>query len=173
MRELRATLWKFWMGSGRSVRACPRRGRGSGREEWHGGAPVPERRRRLVGQLRGDAVELKAGPVQAERPWRGGATVSSSSPAFGRRWRRRSEAWEWRKKRRMRPTARWGGGSTQARANTGARHSIWSSPRRRLGGGRAAVVRAWRVQEMPGREGSRSGEGKDDAWILAEAGGGT
>jgi hypothetical protein len=60
----------------------------------------------------------------------------------------------------MQPTARWGSGSTQARANTGAGHSIWGSPRRRLGGGRAAVVRAWRVQEMPGREGSRSGEGK-------------
>jgi hypothetical protein len=34
------------------------------------------------------------------------------------------------------------------------------------------VVRAWRVQEMPGRKGSRSGEGKGDAWEGNPAGGG-
>jgi hypothetical protein len=55
---------------------------------------------------------------------------------------------------------RGGPSGTDALTNIEAGHSIWSSPRRRLGGGRAAVVRAWRVQEMPGREGSRSREGK-------------
>ena len=31
----------------------------------------------------GREVELKAGSARAELPWRSGATVSSSSPAFG------------------------------------------------------------------------------------------
>jgi hypothetical protein len=72
------------MGSGKSVWACPRRGRGGGRGERRGGAPVSERGKGLAGQLREDEVELKAGSVQAEQLWKGGARVSSSSPAFGR-----------------------------------------------------------------------------------------
>jgi hypothetical protein len=36
---------------------------GGGRGEWRGGAPVSERARGLAGQLREDAVELKAGLV--------------------------------------------------------------------------------------------------------------
>jgi hypothetical protein len=67
---------------------------------------------------------------------------------------------------------RGGPSGTDAPTNTGAGHLLWSSPRRRLGGGRAAVLRAWRVQEMPGRKGSRSGEGKGDAWEGNPAGGG-
>jgi hypothetical protein len=70
------------MGSGRSVWACPRRGRGGGRGERRGGAPVSARGRGLAGQLCEDEVELKAGSVQAEQRWRGGATVSLSSSAF-------------------------------------------------------------------------------------------
>jgi hypothetical protein len=60
----------------------------------------------------------------------------------------------------MRPTARRGSCSTQAHANTGTGRSIWGLPRRRLGGGRAAVARAWRAQETPGRERSRGGRGR-------------
>ena len=37
----------------------------------------------LVWELRESEVELGVGSAQAERPWRSGATVSSSSPAFG------------------------------------------------------------------------------------------
>ena len=37
----------------------------------------------MAGELRESEVELKAGSTRAERPWRSGATVSSSSPAFG------------------------------------------------------------------------------------------
>jgi hypothetical protein len=64
--------------------ACPRRGRGGGRGERRRGAPVSARGRKLAEQQRKDEVELKAGSVQAEQLWRGGATVSSSLPAFGR-----------------------------------------------------------------------------------------
>jgi hypothetical protein len=55
------------------------------REERRGGAPVAERGKRLAGQLREDALELKARLVQAEQLRWSGATVSSCSPAFGRR----------------------------------------------------------------------------------------
>jgi len=37
-----------------------------------------------VAQLRESEVKLKVGSARAERPWRSGATMSSSSPAFGR-----------------------------------------------------------------------------------------
>jgi hypothetical protein len=160
MRESRATFGRFWMGSGRSLWACPRRGRGGGRGEQRGSAPVSERGRGLAGQLHEDEVELKAGSVQAEQRWRGGATVSSSSPAFGRQWRRRSEAWEWRRKEGMHPLALRGSCSARARASTRTGRSVWGLPRQRLGGGRAAVACAWRAQETPGREGSRGGRGR-------------
>ena len=38
----------------------------------------------MAGELRESEEELKVGSARAERPWRSGATVSSSSPAFGR-----------------------------------------------------------------------------------------
>ena len=38
----------------------------------------------LVWELRESKVELGVGSARAERPWRYGATGSSSSPAFGR-----------------------------------------------------------------------------------------
>ena len=38
----------------------------------------------LVWELRESEVELGVGSARAEQPWRSGATVSSSSPAFGR-----------------------------------------------------------------------------------------
>ena len=38
----------------------------------------------MAGELRESEVKLKVGSARAERPWRSGATVSSSSPAFGR-----------------------------------------------------------------------------------------
>jgi hypothetical protein len=60
-------------------------------------APVSERGRELAGQLRKDAVELKTGLVQVEQLRRDGTTVSSSSPAFGWKWWRCSEASEWKK----------------------------------------------------------------------------
>jgi hypothetical protein len=60
-------------------------------------APVSERGRELAGQLREDAVELKTGLVQVEQLRRDGTTVSSSSPAFGWKWWRCSEASEWKK----------------------------------------------------------------------------
>jgi hypothetical protein len=100
------------------------------------------------------------GSAQAEQRWRGGATVSSSSPAFGRQWRRRSEAWEWRRKEGMRPLASRGSSSAIARASTRTGRSVWGLPRRRLGGGQAAVARAWRAQGTPGRERSRGGGGR-------------
>jgi hypothetical protein len=98
--------------------------------------------------------------VQVEQLWRGGATVSSSSLAFGWKWWRCSEASEWKRKGRMRTLAPRGSCSAQACANTRIGRSVWSLPRRRLGGGRATVARAWRAQETPRREGSRSGRGR-------------
>jgi hypothetical protein len=55
---------------------------------------------------------------------------------------------------------RGGPSGTDAPTNTGAGHSIWSSPRRQLGGGRTAMACAWQAQGMLEREGSRSGKGK-------------
>jgi hypothetical protein len=101
------------------------------------------------------------GSAQAEKPWRGGATVSSSSLAFGWQLRRRSEVSEWRRKERMRPLALRGSCSAQACANTRTGRLIWGLPRRRPGGGRAAVARAWRAQETLGREGRRGGGGRE------------
>ena len=40
--------------------------------------------RGVAGELCESEVEMGVGSTQAERPWRCGATVSSSSPAFGR-----------------------------------------------------------------------------------------
>ena len=37
----------------------------------------------MAGELHESEVELGMGSARAERPWRSGATVSSSSPAFG------------------------------------------------------------------------------------------
>ena len=48
------------------------------------GLLVEDRRRGAVRELRESKVELGMGSARAERPWRSGATVSSSSPAFGR-----------------------------------------------------------------------------------------
>jgi hypothetical protein len=100
MRELRATFWEFWMGSGRSVWACPRRGRGGGRGEWRGGAPMSTRGRRLAGQLREDEVELKAGSVQAvARAWRAKGMPGRERSRGGRGRRRRVDmcsSWRWR-----------------------------------------------------------------------------
>ena len=47
------------------------------------GAPVVDRRQEAVGELRESEVKLLAGSAWAELVWRGGATVSSSSPACG------------------------------------------------------------------------------------------
>ena len=49
-----------------------------------GGFPVAKGWDGLVWELRENEVELGVGSARAERPWRSGATVSSSSPAFGR-----------------------------------------------------------------------------------------
>ena len=45
------------------------------------GAPVVDRRQEVVGELRESEAKLLAGSAWAERVWRGGATVSSGSPA--------------------------------------------------------------------------------------------
>ena len=37
----------------------------------------------MAGELRASEVKLKVGSARAELPWRSGAMVSSSSPAFG------------------------------------------------------------------------------------------
>ena len=47
------------------------------------GAPAIEGGRGVAGELRESEVELKTRSARAERPWRSGATVSSSSSAFG------------------------------------------------------------------------------------------
>jgi len=47
------------------------------------GAPVVDRQQEAVGELRESEAKLLAGSAWAERVWRGGATVSSSSPACG------------------------------------------------------------------------------------------
>ena len=47
------------------------------------GALAVEGGRRVAGELRESELELGVGSERAERPWRSGATVSSSSPACG------------------------------------------------------------------------------------------
>ena len=47
------------------------------------GAPAVEGGRGVDGELCESEVELKVGSARAERPWRSGATVSPSLPAFG------------------------------------------------------------------------------------------
>ena len=53
--------------------------------EGNGGedAPAVEGVRGVAGELCESDVELGVGSTRAERPWRSGVTVSSSSPAFG------------------------------------------------------------------------------------------
>ena len=53
--------------------------------EGNGGedAPAVEGGRGVAGELCESEVELGVGSARAERPWRNGATVSSSLPAFG------------------------------------------------------------------------------------------
>ena len=59
--------------------------RRGGSEELDGeGVLVEDRSRGEAGELCESEVELMAGSMRAERPGRSGATVSSSSPAFGR-----------------------------------------------------------------------------------------
>ena len=48
-----------------------------------GGITAAKGRDGLVWELRESEVELGVGSARAERPWRSGVTVSSSSPAFG------------------------------------------------------------------------------------------
>ena len=48
------------------------------------GAPVEDRRRGVVEELRESEAELLAGSAWAEELWRSGATVNSSSPLCGR-----------------------------------------------------------------------------------------
>jgi hypothetical protein len=161
---------RWELGSGRNPAIGLAGGEGQGEREHEGisgyplvvlegleaaGAPASERGKRLAGQLREDAVELKARLGQAEQLRRDGATVSSSSPAFGRQWRRRSEVWEWRRRRRMRPTARWGSCSAQARANTGLGARFGACH----GGGSVAAERRWRARgERRRRQGERRAE---------------
>ena len=47
------------------------------------GAPVVDRRQGAVVELRESEAKLLAGSAWVERVWRGGSTVSSSSPVFG------------------------------------------------------------------------------------------
>jgi hypothetical protein len=47
------------------------------------GALAVEGGRRVAGELRESKLELGVGSVRVEQPWRSGATVSSSSSAFG------------------------------------------------------------------------------------------
>ena len=51
----------------------------------------------MAGELRESEVELGVGSARAERSWRSGATVSSSSPPFGQAvvafWRFRAGNW--------------------------------------------------------------------------------
>ena len=68
-----------WSEGGSSTATSGGRRRGIGGED----APAVEGGRGVAGELRESEVELKAGSARAERPWRSGATVSSSSPAFG------------------------------------------------------------------------------------------
>ena len=49
-----------------------------------GGFTAAKGRDGIVGELCESEVELGVGSARAERPWRYGATGSSSSPAFGR-----------------------------------------------------------------------------------------
>jgi hypothetical protein len=62
--------------------------------------------REMARKLREDDVELRIGLAWSEQRWRDGSMVSSSSPAFGWHGQQRSEAWKWKKKRRMLPAAR-------------------------------------------------------------------
>ena len=56
-------------------------GGGSEYEIGGEGALVVDRRQGAVGELRESEAKLLAGSVWVERVWRGGATVSASSPA--------------------------------------------------------------------------------------------
>ena len=47
------------------------------------GAPVVDRRKGVVGELREGEALLMAGSAWAEEVWNSGAKVSSSSPVFG------------------------------------------------------------------------------------------
>ena len=47
------------------------------------GAPAVEGGRGVAEELRESEVELGVGSARAEEVWKGGSTVSSSSPAFG------------------------------------------------------------------------------------------
>jgi hypothetical protein len=96
------------------------------------------------GAARGRGV-AEDGVSAGGQPWGSGATVSSSSPAFGWQWRWRSEASEWRRKERTRALALRGTCSAHARAKTRTGLLIWAchvTARWRPSGGGARVVSA-------------------------------
>ena len=79
-----ATFWWVWVEEEAAGRRSSTASSG-GSEYGIGdvGAPVIDRRQEAVGELRESEAKLLVGSAWAERVWRGGSTVSSSSPVFG------------------------------------------------------------------------------------------
>ena len=69
-------------------------------------APMVDRRQGAVGELRESEAELLTGSAWAERVWRGGSTVSSSSSELGWAaavfWRFGAGSWRKSERNRMR-----------------------------------------------------------------------
>ena len=82
-RGLSRTYRCAWLDGRWPEEAGPRRRMAAAALRNDGGFPAAKGWDGLVWELRESEVELGVGSAQAERPWRSGATVSSSSPAFG------------------------------------------------------------------------------------------
>ena len=79
-----ATFWWVWVEEETAGRRSSTASSGGSEYGIDGnGAPVVDKRQEAVSELRESEAKLLAGSAWAERVWRGGATVSSSSPACG------------------------------------------------------------------------------------------
>ena len=98
-REPSATFWWVWVEEEAAGRRSSTASSGGSEYGIGGeGAPVVDRRQGAVGELRESEAKLLARSVWAVRVWRGGSTVSSSSPACGRTvavfWGFRAGSWQ-------------------------------------------------------------------------------
>ena len=79
-----ATFWWVWVKEEATGRRSSTASSGGSEYGIGGeGAPVVDRRREAVGELCESEAKLLAGSAWAYWVWRGGATVSSSSPVCG------------------------------------------------------------------------------------------
>ena len=83
-REPSATFWWVWVEEEAAGRRSSTASSGGSEYGIGGeGAPVVDRRQEAVSELCESEAKLLAGSAWAEQVWRGGETVSSSSPACG------------------------------------------------------------------------------------------